>query len=60
MPVVTERIEMAVTWSQQLDVRMQHANLTDTLSAVMRGIAQAARNEGTYIDPSNLPTDEDE
>jgi len=58
MPVV--HIEYPVQWSQQVTVQSQHANLTETLESVMRGIAQAGRGEGTYIDASTLPTDDDD
>ena len=51
--------EVPVNWSVPINVPPQHVNLTGTLASVMRGIEQAARGEGTEIDVSKLPTDDD-
>jgi hypothetical protein len=60
MTQLQKNIEAPVEWSQPLtNMPSRHANLTETLDAVMHGIAQAARGEGTHIDPDTLPTDDD-
>jgi hypothetical protein len=57
---VTQSTELPVTWSPPLNVPIQHVNLSQVLTSVMHGIEQAARGEGTMLDASTLPTDDDE
>jgi hypothetical protein len=52
--------QVELKWSEPLKVPMSHLNLSQTLSSALRGIDQAARGEGTVIDVSKLPTDDDE
>ena len=52
--------EVRLQWSPTSEVPVTHSNLTQTHEAVMRGIAQAARGEGSEIDPRGLPTDDAE
>ncbi len=57
----TMSTEQGVEWSKPLSVTMKQANLTEVISdSIMRGIAQAARGEGTVIDINALPHDDDE
>jgi hypothetical protein len=58
MPTLIESTETPVDWSPPLKVDVKQVNLTETLQNVLRGIAQAAKNEGKEIDVDKLPTDD--
>lgn len=62
MSTVTFSTEQEVTWTEQpeVELRLQHVTLPDTIEAVMRGIEQAARGEEVEIDPDQLPVDDDD
>lgn len=53
--------ETPLSWSKPLNVPFeQHVNLSETLASIQRGIDQAARGEGTYLETKDLPTDDDD
>lgn len=56
---MTKSTELPVSWSPELKVPIQHVNLSETLSSIMRGIDQAARGEGKIVDPSTLPIEDE-
>lgn len=56
----TDKVRIEWTSSPQVPFQWSHTNLQEVLETVDRGIQEAVRGEGRFIDDQELATDDDD